>query len=497
VYRKAELAPSPPSEFELPFGGRLSADNRWVKMAQLIPWSEFESEYAQNFPTEKGAPAKSFRMALGALIIKEKLGISDRETVEQIRENPYLQYFIGQSSYSNELAFDPSLLVHFRQRISPNLINKVNERLVEKMRSITPIKPEKKKDSDAKNESPNRGKLIVDATCAPADISYPTDLGLLNGARVHTEKILDILYKQIKEKTHKKPRTYRNLARKDYLAVAKQRRPTRNKRRQAIKKQLQYIKRNLAHIEQLIDSGASLESLNKKQYKTLLVLTEVYRQQQWLFDNDKQSIEDRIVSLSQPHIRPIVRGKAGKSVEFGAKLSASCFDGYVFLDRMSWDNFNESGDLKAQVEAYHSFTGYYPESVHADRIYRTRENRAWCKEKGIRISGPPLGRPPANVSKEKKKQALEDERIRNAIEGKFGQGKRRFSLDRIMAKLDNTSQTAIAITFLVMNLSTWWRRVFCVFLCRSWKTMPIFGSNIICVYNLLRLRQEKLIFNSA
>jgi hypothetical protein len=123
----------------------------------------------------------------------------------------------------------------------------------------------------------------------------------------------------------------------------------------------------------------------------LLVLTEVYRQQQWLFDNNKQSIEDRIVSLSQPHIRPIVRGKAGKSVEFGAKLSASCFEGYIFLNRMSWDNFNESGDLKTQVEA-----------------------------KGIRLSGPPLGRPPANVSKSKKRQALEDERIRNAIEGKFG-----------------------------------------------------------------------------
>ena len=145
MYKKAELAPSPPSEFELPFGGRLSADNRWVRMAQIIPWDEFESEYAANFPTQKGAPAKSFRMALGALIIKEKLGISDRETVEQIRETPYLQYFIGQSSYSNELPFDPSLLVHFRQRISPNLINKVNERLVEKMRSIPQLNPKKKR----------------------------------------------------------------------------------------------------------------------------------------------------------------------------------------------------------------------------------------------------------------------------------------------------------------------------------------------------------------
>ena len=126
---------------------------------------------------------------MGALIIKEKLGISDRETVEQIRENPYLQYFIGHSSYSNELPLDPSLLVHFRQRISPNLINKVNERMVKKMRSITPVKPEKKKDSDPKNESPNRGKLILDAPSAPADITYPTDLGVLNKARVHTEKL--------------------------------------------------------------------------------------------------------------------------------------------------------------------------------------------------------------------------------------------------------------------------------------------------------------------
>jgi IS5 family transposase len=157
-------------------------------MAELIPWSEFETEYAKNFPTEKGALAKSFRVALGALIIQEKLGISDRETGKHIRENPYLQYFIGQLSYSNELAFDPSLLVHFRQRISPNLINKVNERMVEKMREITKRQTRKKKDSDAKNKSSHRGKLILDATCTAADISYPTDLGLLNRARVIQKK---------------------------------------------------------------------------------------------------------------------------------------------------------------------------------------------------------------------------------------------------------------------------------------------------------------------
>ena len=192
-------------------------------------------------------------------------------------------------------------------------------------------------------------------------------------------------------------------------------------------------------VEQLVWSGATLANFSNRQYKMLLVVAEVYRQQLWLYENKKQSIDARIVSLTQPHIRPIVRGKAGKVVEFGAKLSASCFEGYVFLDHVNWDNFNESADLKAQVEAFKNFTGYYPESVHVDKIYRTRENRAWCKERGIIISGPPLGRPPTNVSKEKKKQDLESERIRNCIEGNFGQAKRRFSLGRVMAKLSHTS----------------------------------------------------------
>jgi len=290
-------------------------------------------------------------------------------------------------------------------------------------------------------------------------------LGLLNQARVKTEKIIDTLYERLKGKLGKKPKTYRNLARKNYLKVAKKRKPSRKEIRKAIRKQLQYIKRNLAHIDQLIQTGAGLEVLRYQQYKSLLVVAEVYRQQQWMYENKTSRIEDRIVSLSQPHIRPIVRGKAGTSVEFGAKLSVSLRDGYVFLDRIDWDNFNESGDFKAQVEAFKEVTGAYPESVHVDRIYRTRSNRAFCKERGIRISGPPLGRPPAFVSDEKKKQAKEDETVRNAIEGKFGVSKRRFSLNRVMAKLPHTAQTAIAITFLVMNLSTLLRQAFCLFLC--------------------------------
>jgi hypothetical protein len=317
-------------------------------------------------------------------------------------------------------------------------------------------------------------------------------LGLLNQARVKTEKIIDILYEPLKGKLDKKPKTYRKLARKNYLQVAKKRRPSRKQRRKAIRKQLQYVKRNLSNIEQLIQTGASLEVLSSSQYKSLLVVAEVYRQQQWMYDNKISRIEDRIVSLSQPHIRPIVRGKAGTPVEFGAKLSVSLRDGYVFLDRIDWNNFNESGDLKAQVEAFKEATGVYPESVHVDRIYRTRSNRAFCKERGIRISGPPLGRPPASVSDEKKKQAQQDETVRNAIEGKFGVSKRRFNLNRVMAKLPHTSQTAIAITFLVMNLSTLLRQVFAFFVLPTLIT-SFFGSTINPNYDWRNYQQQELI----
>lgn len=195
----------------------------------------------------------------------------------------------------------------------------------------------------------------------------------------------------------------------------------------------------------------------------LLIVNELLRQQQSMYDSRSCRIDDRIVSLTQPHIRPIVRGKAGTPVEFGAKLSVSYGDGYCFLAHLSWDNFNESQDLQLQVEQYKQRFGYYPESLHVERIYPNRANRAFCKERGIRISASPLGRPPADPNLELIQQRREDEKFRNAIEGKFGQAKRRFSLNRVMAKLSDTAESTIAISFLVMNLELLLKQFFALF----------------------------------
>jgi transposase, IS5 family len=481
MYRRSSPGQLSIENFYLPFGGKLSADNRWVKLAEMIPWSDFEAEYAAQMSKKMGAPAKTFRIALGALIIKEKLGTSDRETVEQIRENPYLQYFLGFSEYQDAAPFDASMLVHFRQRLNLEWVGRINEAVglsAEESPAAVPNEPSPsaqksgKDDDDAPTAPSNQGQLIMDASCTPADIRYPTDLSLLNEAREHSEAVIDVLYPQVSDELKKKPRTYRQKARREYLKVSKQRKVSRRAMRKAIGKQLNYVKRNLAHIDALIAAGASLSELNNQAYRKLLVVSELFRQQQEMYQEKKHRVDDRIVSLSQPHVRPIVRGKAGTPVEFGAKIAISCAAGYAFLDHLSWDNFNESGDLPEPVERFKQRFGHYPESVHADQIYRTRPNRDYCKERGIRLSGPPLGRPVAETQAANRKQAQADACVRNQVEGKFGQGKRRFSLAKVMAKLSETAETSIAITFLVMNLERRlrpfiWRVLGCLFGCEK------------------------------
>ena len=467
MYRQSSPGQLSFKDFYLPFGGKLSPENRWVKLAEMIPWEEFESTYAEQFSEDMGAPAKGFRMALGALIIKEKLDISDRETIDQIRENPYLQYFLGLHEYSDQTPFDASMLVHFRKRIGLDLVSAVNESVVQSdMASSPPSPQENASESDDDSDPPappssgNQGQLIVDASCAPADIHYPTDLDLLNQSREQSERLIDELYQQVAGCLPKKPRTDRRTARRDYLRIVKRRKKPRKLIRKGLRQQLNYVRRNLSHIDRLIEAGATLAVLNPREYKTLLVIHEVFRQQQHMYQYKQRRIDDRIVSISQPHVRPIVRGKAGTPVEFGAKLAISCVTGYVFLDRLSWNNFNESEDLIAQIERFRVRTGHYPESVHADQIYRTRGNLRWCKRHGIRLSGPPLGRPSLDETQQAllRQQTRDDESVRVVVEGKFGQAKRRFGLGRVMAKLAQTAETMIAITCLVMNLEKRLRR---------------------------------------
>lgn len=500
MYRKTPDSQLAFEDFYLPFGGKLSRDNRWVRLAGIIPWNLAESFYSEQFSQNPHGPsAKPARLALGALIIKERLGVSDEEAVEQIRENPYLQYFLGFHEFRDQAPFDPSMYVHFRKRFSLEQLGQINEAIVKAEQASRQTEESSTSDDDDDNDTPsggNRGKLLIDATCAPADIRYPTDISLVNEAREKSEQIIDILFEPLKGSCPK-PRTYRQKARRQYLSYTKTRKASSRQRRKALAQQLRFLGRNLKTIGRLAEQ-TPLTQLDRRQYRNLLVIQELYRQQQWMFENRCHRMTGRIVSISQPHIRPIVRGKASAPVEFGAKLSASVVDGAVFLDRLDWDPYNESGDLVTQVEAYKQRSGCYPESVHCDKIYRTRENRKFCKKHNIRMSGPALGRPTKQTAentqglRDTKQQRRQDEIDRIPIEGKFGQGKRRFGLDLIMSKLPETSETTIAMIFIIMNLERWLKKLlFALFSC-GWSArkqlLNVFWGDI-------PLRRPLLLFN--
>jgi hypothetical protein len=430
-------------DFYLPFGGKLNPNNRWIKLAEIVPWDSIQKVYERGLNSDQGTPAIPARVAIGALIIKHIDNLTDEGTIEMIKENPYYQYFLGYHSFTDKQVFAPSLFVTIRRRFDQEDIQKITEYLIE----------EEKTEKEDYDDDHREGMLIIDATVAPSDIAYPTDTNLLNKAREISEGLIDKLWELDKQGT--KPRTYRKVARKNYLAFTRMRKKSKRKIRKANRKQIGYLERNIKTIGRMLGNEIKPFPLSTTAQEKLWIITELCRQQREMFDNKKNLTEGRIVSIHQPQVRPIIRGKAGKKTEFGAKLNAAYVNGMLLLDHVSWDNFNESMDLIFQVENYKMRFGFYPKSINADKIYWTRKNRAYCKSLGIKLyGGSPLGRPPKKMKTAEEKLKIKKEAgKRNQIEGAFGRGKRKFGLDLVMTKTARTSENWIAMVIFVMNLT--------------------------------------------
>ncbi|MGE4434212.1 MAG: transposase [Bacteroidales bacterium] len=389
----------------MPFEAKLDENNRWVVLSKVIPWDKFAELYYKNFPSRRGAPTKDARMVLGVVIIKHMMKLDDIGVIEFIQENPCAHYFLGLKGFTQKPVFDPSLLVHIRKRIDLNVFESLTDELIRKGLKIEQAPAKESKDDDEDEPTPsggtkNKGKLQLDATVADAQIKFPTDLDLLSDSRVKAEDLIDHLCKEMN--ITNKPRTYRKIARKEYLNVSKMKRKP----------------------DKVLRRGLRLQS------KYFFVIQHVLAQQEAMFKEKSNSCEDRIVSIHQPHVRPIVRGKAKAKVEFGAKINVSLQEGYARIDRFEWDAYNEG-----------------------DKIYLNRANRAWLKERNIRHTGEPLGRKPAKTVKsyylrrKERREAAE----RNQIEGKYGQGKNGYDMNQIRAKMPSTLMSWIAAILFIMN----------------------------------------------
>ena len=438
------------SLFKHPFETELDSNNRWVKLAELIPWDELASVYASKLRSNEGRKSVDIRHVLGAIIVKHKLNLDDRGTIQMIQENIYLQYFCGLKEFTIKPLFDASLFVDIRRRLGGREFDKFNQLVISKSEEIKPHQARIKKTKKDDNEPPkNKGKLKVDATVADQEIKFPTDVDLLNTSREILEKLIDKMYDESIDKS--KPRTYRRIARKKFLNVSKKKKKSKSIIRKAIKVQLQYVKRDLKYIDDYISKNRS-DRLSNREKELLQTIREIYKQQLWMREN-KKSHPNRIVSVHQPHVRPIVRGKAKANTEFGAKINLSEVEGFSRIDRLNWDAYNESEDIELQVENYCRVYGCYPKVLLADRIYLTRENRKYLKGLNIKIYGKPLGRPKKQEKTSAQKyynRKMEGQR--NHVEGKFGQGKRAYGLNNIMARTKETSESWINTIIFVMNL---------------------------------------------
>jgi IS5 family transposase len=499
------------SLFQTPFDQQLDPHNRWVKLSNSLPWDGLVKNYIKKLRSDFGAPGINARMVIGALIIKHRLTLSDRETIEMIRENMYMQYFVGLSSFTTTPIFHHTEFVHIRKRLSEVDFNSMTEELMqvagvfekqheqssdtgnnenagrpdnggnnegdETVAEKSPLpesqnqvakqedRPEQKLVNDIEAIT-NKGDMQLDATVADQKIKYPNDVELLNTGRQEMDRLIDLLCEELKQK---RPRTYRNTARKQFLQFAKRKVKPKNIIRKARRQQLNYLKRNLRQLDLLTtkyQSGKPTLQLpfEHRDYRILWATRLVYDQQLQMHNENSQRIDDRIVSIYQPYVRPIVRGKAKAKVEFGSKLDISLQDGYAFIETLSWDAFNECNDVQSAAENYKKRYGYYPANIIADAIYHTRENKKWCAGNQIKLIGKALTKTALSKMTAKERKAHKQKHnSRNHVEGKFGQGKNGYELNEIKAKYSNTSKSWIAAIIFVVNILNFAGRSFLSF----------------------------------
>ena len=345
------------TNFNTTCGMQLDPDNEWLRISKSLPWKAWESLYSSIFPSTTGNVAKPCRMMLGSMIIQLRMGYTDRELVDQIRQNPYYQYFIGLPAFQHTVPFARTLLVEWRKRADLEFIIKANDILCD----AAPKSFVFRKQRSHTIHGTLLATQICDATVAPQYIRFPQDTSLLNEARVKLEAMIDWFCSTYELD---KPRTYRKTAHQDYLAFARAKKPSVEKIRSAVKAQLSYVRRDLGYIDDFMSQGFAPA---EKFINNIITIHLLYDQQKYMYDHKTHKVSDRIVSISQPYVRPIVRGKAKAPTEFGAKLHLSIDEtGFGRIEYISFNAYNEGPMLIDALNAYRYRNGCYPERVLVD-----------------------------------------------------------------------------------------------------------------------------------
>ncbi|WGH75469.1 transposase [Tenacibaculum tangerinum] len=349
---------------------------------------------------------------LGLMFLKHYANCSDKKLIEQLNSNLDYQFFCD-----IELGFER--LTNYK------IVSQIRCELSEKL-EISSV--EKVLFSFWKGQIESANQIVMDATCYESELSYPSIQKLL-WQSVHW------LYKQLQKTCSvlgvKMIRSKYLKWKKRYQGFSKMRRKTKSKRisltRALLKLLLKFI-----NFKKELQIHSNLE-FTPQYYKRITTIQKIYEQQKHHFDTGEK-IKDRIVSIHKDYIRPIVRGKEVKPVEFGAKVNKVQIDGISFIEHINFNAFHEGNRFIQTVQKVQGLTRKKVKIAGADKIYATNKNRKYCSSKAIQTDFIPKGKKSKNHKEKQKLRAIISKERATRLEGSFGKDKEHYHLKKIKAK---------------------------------------------------------------
>jgi hypothetical protein len=365
-------------------------------------------------------------------ILKSHLGCSDAMLVEHINGNWMMQMFCGIHLRGTEQIKDKDIVGRWRKYIGKHLdIDKLQLSCVEHWSPYI--------------QSVQAG--FCDATVYESYITYPTDAKLIWRSCADVFAMLQDVRKKLKLRPSRSKHDKRH---QEYLSVAKSKKKSRRKSKKLCKSLLKYLQRLQEQLGELLNKHKGAIGLSNQQYNRLATITKV-KEQQWQIQFGNQStVPARIVSLHKPYVRPIIRGKEVKPVEFGSKVNMLQVDGISFIEHISFDNFNEGTRLKSTIEMQKRYFGKCYQ-IGADAIYGTNENRSYCTKNNIATSFVQKGKEGKEAEQKKQMRSLLGKVRSTVLEGSFGNEKNHYMMDKIKAKTEETERVWIFFSLLTSN----------------------------------------------
>lgn len=363
-------------------------------------------------------------------ILKSYFGLSDTMLIEMLNGNWQMQMFCGIQLKPGEQIKDKDIVGRWRSHLSKNLdIDKLQISCVHHWKPLM--------------QHTHTG--FCDATVYESYIEYPTDTKLLWRGCCDVYQMIKYSRKELKLRDTRINHNKRNLK---YLSFAKRRKKSRKQSKKICKALLKYLLGLLAGLDELIERYHWV--IKASQRNRLKAIKKLLEQQWQLHYGNQATVSDRIVSLHKSYVRPIVRGKEVKPVEFGAKVNMLVVDGISFIEHLSYDNFNEGTRLKSTIHLQRRYFGACYQ-IGADAIYATNDNRRYCTENKIATSFVAKGN--EGKTKEQKSQMRSIlGKIRSTVmEGSFGNEKNHYQMNKIKAKTEGNEKVWIIFSLLACN----------------------------------------------